>query len=118
MDALRYAQQLSSDVTAVHVSMNAEDSEQIRKEWEYCGKGTRLVILESPYRMFLEPMLQYINEIANQRQPNEIITVVVPQFVPKRWLFNLLHTQTAMLLRLVLLFKKDLIITDIPYSFD
>ncbi len=74
-----------------------------------------LVILDSPYRLFLEPLLQYIDEIASVRQPNETITIVVPQFVPRRWLFNLLHTQTAMLLRLVLLFRKGVVITDVPY---
>ena len=59
------------------------------------GEGVRLVILDSPYRLLLEPLLEYIEEIAAQRQPNEIITIVVPQFVPKRWWHNLLHTQTA-----------------------
>jgi amino acid transporter len=114
--ALRYAQMLSDDVTAVHVSIDPEESEKVRQEWEAWGKGVRLVILESPYRLFLEPLLQYIDEIAGQRQPNETITIVVPQFVPKRWLYNLLHTQTAMLLRLVLLFKKSIVITDVPYQ--
>ena len=76
----------------------------------------RLVILESPYRLFLEPLLQYIDAIASQRQPNETITIVVPQFVSKRWLYNVLHTQTAMMLRLVLLFKRGIVITDVPYQ--
>jgi hypothetical protein len=66
--------------------------------------------------MFLEPVLQYIDEISDQRQPNETITVVVPQFVPERWVFGLLHMPTAMRLKLALLFKKDIVITDIPYQ--
>ena len=53
----------------------------------------RLVILDSPYRLLVEPLLEYIEEIAAQRQPNETITIVVPQFVPRRWWHNLLHTQ-------------------------
>jgi hypothetical protein len=114
--ALRYAQMLSEDVTAVHVSIDPEEGEKVRQQWEAWGKGVRLVILESPYRLFLEPLLQYIDEIASQRQPNETITIVVPQFVPKRWLYNLLHTQTAMMLRLVLLFKRGIVITDVPYQ--
>jgi len=114
--ALRYAQMLSDDVTAVHVSIDPEEAERVRHQWEIWGKGVRLVILESPYRLFLEPLLQYIDELASQRQPNETITIVVPQFVPKRWLHNLLHTQTAMMLRLVLLFKRGVIITDVPYQ--
>jgi len=116
MAALRYAQMLSNDVTAVHVSIDPEEAEKVRQEWETWGKGVRLLILESPYRLFLEPLLQYIDQIAAQRQPNETITIVVPQFVPKRWLYNLLHTQTAMMLRLILLFKRGVIITDVPYQ--
>jgi len=113
--ALRYAQMLSEDVSAVHVSIDPEAAERVRHQWEIWGKGVRLVILDSPYRLFLEPLLQYIDELASQRQPNETITIVVPQFVPRRWLHNLLHTQTAMLLRLVLLFKRGVVITDVPY---
>ena len=114
--ALRYAQMLSDDITAVHVSIDSDEGERVRQEWETWGKGVRLVILESPYRLFLEPLLQYIDEISSRRQPNETITIVVPQFVPKRWLYNLLHTQTAMMLRLVLLFKRGIVITDVPYQ--
>jgi hypothetical protein len=53
-----------------------------------------------------------------QRQPNEIITIVVPQFVPRHWWHNLLHTQTAMLLRVMLLFKPGIVITDVPYQIE
>jgi hypothetical protein len=114
--ALRYAQMLSDDVTAVHVSIDPAETQKVQQEWTAWGKGVRLVILESPYRLFLEPLLQYIDAIASQRQPNETITIIVPQFVPKRWLYNILHTQTAMMLRLVLLFKRGVVITDVPYQ--
>jgi len=80
------------------------------------GNGIRLVILDSPYRLLIEPVLGYIEKIAAHRQPNEIITVVVPQFVPKHWWHNLLHTQTAVLLRLVLMFKRGIVVTDVSYQ--
>ena len=114
--ALRYARALSEDVTAVHVSIDPDEAEKVRNKWESWGEGVRLVILHSPYRLLLEPLLKYIEEIADLRQPNEIITVVVPQFVPTRWYHNLLHTQTAFLLRVVLLFKPGIVITDVPYQ--
>ncbi len=114
--ALQYAQMLSDDVTAVHVSIDPEESARVHQQWETWGQGVRLVILESPYRLFLEPLLQYIDEISSLRRPNETITIVVPQFVPKRWMHNVLHTQTAMMLRLVLLFKRGVVITDVPYQ--
>jgi len=114
--ALRYARQLSDDVTAVHVSMDPAAAESLRRKWEVWGEGIRLVILDSPYRLLLEPLLEYIEEIAAQRQPNETITIVVPQFVPRRWWHNLLHAQEALWLRLALLFKPGIVVTDVPYQ--
>lgn len=114
--ALRYARFLSDDITAVHVSINPDESQRIRNEWEKWGNGVRIVILESPYRLLLEPLLDYITDLDTRRQPGEIITVVVPQFVPRHWWHNLLHTQTAFMLRITLLFRPGIVITDVPYQ--
>jgi len=116
--ALRYARSLSSDVTAVHVSLDPEETARLQNKWEKWGDGVRLVILESPYRLLLEPLLEYIEEIAEQCQPKETITIVVPQFVPKHWYHNLLHTQAALMLRLVLMFRRGIVITNVPYQID
>jgi amino acid transporter len=116
--ALHYARSLSDDVTAVHVSMDPEEAEKLRQKWEIWGEGVRMVILESPYRLLIEPLLVYIEEIARQRQPNETISIVVPQFVPRRWYHGLLHTQTALLLRLALMFRRGIVITDVPYHLE
>jgi hypothetical protein len=113
--ALHYARLLSSDVTAVYVSINPVEAETLRQKWDVWGEGVRLVILDSPYRTLLEPFLEYIEDILTQRQPKEVITIVVPQFVPRRWWHNLLHAQTATWLRLALLFKPGIVITDVPY---
>jgi hypothetical protein len=113
--ALRYARWLSDDVTAVHVSIDPVEAEKIRHKWELWGDGVRLVVLESPYRQLLEPLLSYIQEIADRRQPNETVTIVVPSFVPRRWWTNLLHTQAAFMLRLALMFKPGIVITEVPY---
>lgn len=114
--ALRYAKALSDDVTAVHVSIDDEETDKTRRKWDDWGEGIRLVILDSPFRLLLEPLLHYIEELDAQRQPNDTITIVVPQFVPKRWYHNLLHTQTALLLRMVLIFRTGIVITDVPYQ--
>jgi len=114
--ALRYARLLSDDVTAIHVSIDPEEVAKIQEKWETWGEGVRLVILDSPYRLLLEPLLQYIEGIAAKRQPNEIITIVVPEFVPEHWYNNLLHTQTALWLRLALMFKPGIVITNVPYQ--
>ncbi len=114
--ALRYAHMLSDDVTAVHVSMEPGETEKVQKKWGTWGKATRLVIVDSPYRLFLEPLLGYIEEIISTRQPNETITIVVPQFVPSKRVFNALHMQTADMLRKELLSKPGVVITDVPYQ--
>jgi amino acid transporter len=113
--ALRYARSVSDDITAVYVSIDPTEAEKLRRKWESWGEGVRLVILDSPYRLLLEPLLDYIEEIAAHRQPNEAITIVVPQFVPQRWWQNLLHAQAAIILRLLLLSKPEIVVTDVPY---
>ena len=114
--ALRYARMLSDDVTAVHVSLEPDDTEKVRKKWETWGRGTRLVIVDSPYRLFLEPLLGYMNEILSSRQANETITIVVPQFIPSKKLHNVLHMQTAEMLRKELLSTPGVVITEVPYQ--
>lgn len=116
--ALRYALTLSDDITAVHVSIDPDEAEKIRQKWEIWGDGRRLVILNSPYRLFIEPLLQYIDEIDRQRLPNEVITIVVPEFVPRHWWSGLLHAQTALTLRMALMFRRDIVITNVPYQVD
>jgi amino acid transporter len=114
--ALRYARALSDDLTAVSVSNDPAASEALKAKWGLWGGGVRLVVLESPYRLLLEPLLAYIRAVADSRQPNEALTIVVPQFVPeKRW-HNLLHAQTAVLLRLALVFRRGIVITSVPYQ--
>lgn len=114
--ALRYARMLSEDVTAVHVSMEPEDTEKVRRKWETWGRGTRLVIVDSPYRLFLEPLLGYIDEILASRQSNETITIVVPYFVPGNRAHKALHMQTAEMLRRELLTTPGVMITEVPYQ--
>lgn len=114
--ALRYARTLSKDVTVVHVSVDPADANKVRRKWEYWGEGVRLVILESPYRLLMEPLLQYIDQVYAQSQPNEVITVVVPEFVPPRRWQHLLHTQAALTLRLALRSRPGIIVMDVPYQ--
>jgi amino acid transporter len=113
--ALRYALLLGPDLTAVHVSIDSQETEKVRRKWQMYGEGVRLEVLESPYRTLLEPLLAYIEEIYAARQPGDKITIIVPQFVSRHWWTNLLHTHTATWLRMALLFKPEIVITDVPY---
>ncbi len=116
--ALNYARSLSEDVTVLHVSVDPDETERMRERWETWGNNVRLVILESPYRLMFQPVLQYIDEILRVRQPNELITVVVPYFVPEHAAANLLHMQTASTLRKFLSHTKNIVITEVPYQVD
>ncbi len=116
--ALRYARSLSDDITAIHVSIDPEEAAKIEKKWETWGDGHRLVILDSPYRTFIEPLLEYIEELDDHREPNEIITVVVPQFVSRHIWNAPLHSRTAETLRKVLLNRSAVVVTEVPYAVD
>jgi amino acid transporter len=115
MVALEYARSLSDDVTAIYVAVEPEQEAVFRRKWAAWCDGTRLVVLESPYRTLMEPLLEYIEEVAATQSTDEVLTIVVPRFVPRRWWQNLLHTQTAVWLRLALMFHRGVVITDVPY---
>lgn len=118
LQALHYARSITSDVTAVHVSLDPEDAHRVTQLWDTWGQGVRLVMLESPYRLLLDPLLKYINELLVYRQPDETVTIVVPQFVPAKTWHNLLHTQAALFLRMALMFKRGVVVVDVPYQLD
>jgi amino acid transporter len=112
---LRYARILSNDVTAVYVMIDPAESEKVRQKWETWGEGVRLVMLDSPYRLLLEPLFAYIADITQQRQPGETITIVVPEFVSNSRIATALHTNTAELLRSQLKRQHDIVIINVPY---
>jgi len=116
--ALYYARSLTDDITAVHISVDPDETRKVQEKWDMWGDGARLVVLDSPYRLLLEPLIKYIFNVVDKRQPDEIITIVVPQFVPQHWYHNVLHMQTAFWLRLTLLFKRGIVVTDVPYQVD
>jgi len=112
--ALQYARSLSPHVEAVYVDLDVEATEALRVKWGLWAGGTDLVILDSPYRSILGPLIEYIDGVERQH-PDAQITVVLPQVVPARWWHNLLHNQTAWLIKGALLFRKRVIvITDVP----
>lgn len=118
LDALRYARTLSDDITAVHVSIDPVESEKVQEKWEIWGQGHRLVTIASPYRLFYEPLLDYITRIEAATQEREIITIVVPHFVPRRAWTNFLHARTAETLRKLLIKREHIVVIEVPYQVD
>ena len=116
--ALHYARLLSEDVTAVHVMIEPAEAEKVRQKWKKWGEGVRMVMLNSPYRLFVEPLLGYIADIAHQRQPGETITIIVPQFISNNRLSSALHMNTADLLRSQLINQRGIVVTSLAYHVD
>ena len=115
LHALFYARSLSEDVTAIYVATDPVEAEKVRQKWERWGDGIRLVTIDSPYRRLIEPLIEYIQDLAADRQPQEMLTIVVPHFIPEHWWQNLLHMNTALILRGALLRQRDIVVMEIPY---
>ncbi len=114
VQALRYARTLSPDVRAVYVDIDPATTEAIRQQWIEWGQGVQLVVLESPYRSLMEPLLEYIEQV-QKMSPNGYVTVILPEFVPRRMWHHLLHNQHALLIKGALLFKPNVIVTSVPF---
>ncbi len=112
--ALQYARLLSQDVRAVYIELDLDRTPQIRSEWKKWGYGVPLVILHSPYRSIVQPLLYYIEHV-QEESPDQIVTVILPEFVPAKWWQHILHNQTALQIKGALLFKKGVIVTSVPY---
>jgi amino acid transporter len=116
--ALEYAKAISPDnVRAVYVDIDEEATRKLREKWEQWGAGVKLVVLPSPYRSLSRPLLRYLQKLRRQGHV-EIVTVVLPEFVPARWWQHLLHNQSSLLLKGALLFKRGIIVTSVPYHLE
>jgi amino acid transporter len=112
--ALRYARNLSTDVRAVYVELDPTATEALRRQWAAWGQGVELVVLESPFRSLMEPLLDYIEGL-QETDPHAYVTVILPEFVPRRLWQHLLHNQHALLIKGALLFKPNVVVTSVPY---
>ena len=117
LPALEYAKDLSPDVRAIHVETDPVDTALLEERWEQWGGGIPLVILESPYRSLLGPLMEYLEEAKRERE-NHVITVVIPEFVPATWWEKLLHNQSGFVLKFALLFRRDIVTTNVRYYLD
>jgi amino acid transporter len=114
VQALEYARTLSDDVRAVYVDVDPNATAEIRELWGRWGRGIRLEILASPFRSIMAPLLEYI-ELTNDERPNDFITILLPEFVPALWWHHLLHNQRALLIKGALLFRRNVVVTSVPY---
>ncbi len=114
LQAISFARSISPDVTAVHIAESPEEAEEVKRRWERWTGEADIVIVESPYRALIPPLLAYIDAIEKQ-DPGRPITVVLSAFVPRHFWEYLLHNQTALRLKVRLFFRPNTIVVDVPY---
>ena len=111
---VEYAQSISENVTALHVSDSLEEAEGLRQRWEELLPDVPLVVIESPYRSFIAPILAYIDALDRSR-PGQIVTVALPEFVPDHFWQGVLHNQSAIPLKRALLSRANTVVIGVPY---
>jgi amino acid transporter len=113
--ALEYAKSIAPHhVTAVYVDLDEEATRILREKWTKFAGDIDLVVLASPYRALTRPLLRYIDRIDREHR-DDLLTIVLPEFVPAKWWQHLLHNQSSLTLKAALLFKEGVIVTNVPY---
>jgi amino acid transporter len=116
--ALEYAKSIAPHhVTAIYVNLDDEMTQKLREKWEQWGSGVNLVVVASPYRSLLRPLLNYVDRVKRSSQ-GVVVTIVLPEFVPAKVWQNLLHNHTSLFLKGALLFKKGVVVTNVPYHLE
>jgi hypothetical protein len=119
--ALGYAKRFSTDVRALSVTTSEEQRKRLLRRWERFPDVTAsvaLITIDYDYRDILSPIIRYIEHVNNEEFPNQLTTVVVPEFVPEHQVAHVLHNQTANRLRSRLKHHKDIVIIDVPFHID
>lgn len=114
MAAIEYGRSLAADVRAVHIETDAADTPALKIEWERWVPNVPLVVLPSPYRSIIGPLLAYLDEVERER-PDANITVVVPEAVTGVWWHSLLHANYGAWIKLYLLNRKNVVVSNVRY---
>jgi hypothetical protein len=118
LDALAYAKSLNpSHLVAVSVVTDDEEQQRIHDQWRDFELDVPLETVYSPYRELSRPVLRFLDDLGD-RYDNDIVTVLIPEFVVKHWWQHVLHNQSALILKGRLLFRKGLVVTSVPYHTD
>ncbi|PRS35661.1 amino acid permease [Bacillus sp. RJGP41] len=116
-NTLNYAKSLSpQQIIAVYVAFEREDEKKFEEKWKKWQPEVRLVTLHSHYRSIINPLTKFVDTVENKaREGNYQVTVVIPQFIPRKGWHNILHNQSSFLIRAFLLFRRDVVVTTVPY---
>jgi amino acid transporter len=114
VEAVEYARSISPNVTALTVDLDPTQTTKLRMKWAEWAPDISLVVLDSPYRSILRPLLEYIDRMERQGE-GRYLTVVIPEFVPSHWWQHFLHNQTALMIKAALLFRPGKVSVSVPY---
>jgi amino acid transporter len=114
IEALRYALSISDDVRACYVEIDSNTTERMQIEWQKWAHEVPFVVLRSPYRSVIAPLLEYLDDV-EQTTHGDMITVIIPEFVTSKWRYQILHNQTALLIRTALMFRRGKVVTSVRY---
>lgn len=116
-NSINYAKSLSQDqIIAVYVSFERDDEKNFEEKWKKWQPDVRLVTLHSHYRSIINPLTKFVDTIEHKAsESNYRVTVIIPQFITKKGWHNILHNQSSLLIRAYLLFRRNVIITTVPY---
>jgi hypothetical protein len=120
IEAVNFARSISSSVTGLYVELEPGAGEKVREEWNSWWPDIPLIVVSSPYRSIVDPLLKYLDETDAQYNDGQLATVVLPEFVPNRWWQGLLHNQTAWLIQAALLYHRrqhgmERVIISVPF---
>ena len=114
VEALDYARSIADEIVAVHVDIGSTDREKLQERWQELEPDIPLVILDSPYRSVVSPIVDFIGKFEAQH-PGVLSTIIIPAFVTRNWWENLLHNQTTIFLKAALRAKKSRVVTTVRY---
>jgi amino acid transporter len=118
IQAVKFGRTLSADVRAVYVTSDTEAGDALREQWERQVPGIPLVIVESPYRAVISPIVAYLDVLDQAWPPDKpapITIVVLPEYVARHWWDRLLYNRTAQRLKTALIGREHTVIADVPY---
>lgn len=114
IDAIKYSKSIAADVRVVYVNLDPGATERLEQQWQKLDTGLQLVVLPSPYRSVVQPILEYVDSV-DRESHDDMLTVVIPEFVTARWWESIYHNQTAFLIRAALLFQRGKVVTSVRY---
>ena len=112
---VRYAKAISQNIIALNVATDPEEAERIRTKWNECNTGVPLATVASPFRLVIQPVMDFIDKLEREKKPEDYITILIPEFETKKWWHRFLHNQTGWVLRTLLILRDNVIVTTIPY---